>query len=170
VRAIRDNDECITPPRTQAELAILLADSTIATPPATTGGQTIPAGVPASPEDAAAIERVIREWLACQNAGEPLRAWALFSDGYLHRLHARQDPLNDAEIAALATPSPSSSEPAMLQSISRARELPDGRLGATVTISYPAVPMPKTFFFYFTRGDDRLFIDGILGEISFSVP
>jgi hypothetical protein len=50
--------------------------------------------------------------------------------------------------------------------------LPDGRSGATVTISYPSVPMPKTFFFTFTRAGDsgNLLIDGILGEISFSVP
>jgi hypothetical protein len=37
-------------------------------------------------------------------------------------------------------------------------------------VSYPSVPMPKRFFFYFTQVDDHLLIDGILGEISFSVP
>jgi hypothetical protein len=30
--------------------------------------------------------------------------------------------------------------------------------------------MPKRFFFFFTEIDGRLVIDGILGEISFSVP
>jgi hypothetical protein len=30
--------------------------------------------------------------------------------------------------------------------------------------------MPKTFFFFFVPESDRLLIDGILGEISFSVP
>jgi len=37
-------------------------------------------------------------------------------------------------------------------------------------VSYPSVPMPKRFFFYFTQVNDRLLIDGILGEISFSIP
>jgi hypothetical protein len=32
------------------------------------------------------------------------------------------------------------------------------------------VPMPKRFFFFFTQVGGRLLIDGILGEISFSVP
>ncbi len=50
------------------------------------------------------------------------------------------------------------------------RMLPDGRFGATVTIAYPSVPLPKTFFFFFIAMNDRLLIDGILGEISFSVP
>ena len=45
-----------------------------------------------------------------------------------------------------------------------------GAIGATVTVSYPSVPMPKRFFFFFTQTDGRLLIDGILGEISFSVP
>jgi hypothetical protein len=170
VRASREVRNCTIPARTPTEISALLADSTIATPPATTGGRTLPAGVPASPKDAAAMEAVIRQWLACQNAGEPLRAWALFSDGYLHRLLARQGTTSDEDLAALATPSPSRSEPAMLQSITGERQLPDGRLGALVTISYPSVPMPKTFFFSFTQGSDRLLIDGILGEISFSVP
>jgi hypothetical protein len=170
VRANVAGHECTISARTPQELAALLADTTIATPPATTGGQTLPAGVPVSPEDRAVMERVIHQWLACENAGEPLRAWALFSDGYLHRLLARQGLLSDEAFASLATPSPSGSDPARLHSIEGERELPDGRLGATVTISYPAVPTPKTFFFFFTRGDDRLLIDGILGEISFSVP
>ena len=58
----------------------------------------------------------------------------------------------------------------MLVAIQSERSLPDGRHGAIVTVTYPSVPMPKTFFFYFTETDGHLLIDGILGEISFSVP
>jgi hypothetical protein len=39
-----------------------------------------------------------------------------------------------------------------------------------VTIEYPLIPVPKTFFFTFVRVHDRWLIDGALGEISFSVP
>jgi hypothetical protein len=148
----------------------LLAQTGIATPAATTGGQTLPEGTPATADDAAAMEALLRQWLACQNAGEPLRAWSLFSDGYLYRLLTRQGGLTDEAYTSLATPSPSPSDPATIVEIEGQRVLPDGRRGATATIAYPSVPMPKRFFVFFTRTDGHLLIDGILGEISFSVP
>jgi hypothetical protein len=157
---------CDAPPRTLGEIALLL-ESNIATPAATTGGETLPAGTPADPELAAAMEATVRTWLACQNAGDQLRAWGLFSDGYLARLVSRQAGAIDA---SLATPAPPATDAATLLEIRDERILPDGRSGATVTIAYPSVPMPKTFFFTFTGDASHLRIDGILGEISFSVP
>ena len=159
---------CDVIPRSREEISVLLADTGIATPPATTAGQTLPAGTPAEPSTAAAMEETVRLWLSCQNAGEPLRAWALFSDGYLHRLLARQGP--SAINAAEPSPAADAAGGAVLLEIRGERELPDGRFGATVVIAYPAVPMPKTFFFSFIETDGRFLIDGILGEISFSVP
>jgi hypothetical protein len=115
------------------------------------------------------MEQIVRQWLACQNAGEPLSAWALFSDGYLYRLLARQG-IPESLNAEAGTPSPGPDGKAEVLEIRGQRALPDGRFGATVTIAYASVPMPKTFFFFFTTIDGRLAIDGILGEISFSVP
>jgi hypothetical protein len=162
--------ECIVAPRTREEIAALLTDPNTATPAATTAGQTLPAGEPVAAGTAAAMGQVVQMWLACQNAGEPLRAWSLFSDGYLFRLLSRQGGVSDVAIGALATPAPVAAEAAEVLAIEGERLLPDGRFGATVTISYPSVPIPKRFFFYFTQLDGRLLIDGILGEISFSVP
>jgi hypothetical protein len=147
----------------------LLTATDIETPAATTGGQTIPQGRPANEASITLMDATIGAWLACQNAGEPLRAWSLFSDGYLYRLLSRQGSLTSEAYAPLATPSPAEAEAELLE-VRDHRLLPDGRFGATVVIAYPSVPMPKQFFFYFTRADDRLVIDGILGEISFSVP
>ena len=161
---------CDVPARTHHEIAALLAESGVATPAATTGGETIPEGVPAGTTSAAAMERVVRLWLACQNAGEPLRAWSLFSDGYLYRLLSRQEVMSDEAYRELATPTSGAIEASTLVEIEGQRILPDGRYGTTVVIAYPSVPMPKRFFFYFTEVDGRLLIDGILGEISFSVP
>lgn len=166
----RPAEECVVAPRTRQEIDVLLADPNIATPAATTAGQTLPAGEPVTVETAAALERVVRTWLACQNAGEPLRAWSLFSDGYLFRLLSRQGGLSGEAYRELATPAPVADEAAVVLGIEGERRLPDGRLGATVTVSYPSVPMPKQFFFFFTQVDGRLLIDGILGEISFAVP
>lgn len=161
---------CDLPARTPDEITALLATSDVATPAATTGGQTLPSGVPANTDMTAAMEQVVQRWLACQNAGQPLRAWSLFSDGYLFRLLSRQGGSSDETYRGLATPAPAADEAAVVLAIEGERLLPDGRFGATVIISYPSVPMPKRFFFYFTRVESRLLIDGILGEISFSVP
>jgi len=148
----------------------LLAGPQIATPAATTDGQTLPTGAPADADVATTLTRVVQIWLACQNAGEPLRAWSLLSDGYLYRLLSRQGGVSGEAFRALATPAPVADEAAVVSAIEGERLLPDGRYGATVTIEYPSVPMPKRFFFFFTMIDGRLVIDGILGEISFAVP
>ena len=161
---------CDVPPRTPEEISVLLGESGIATPAATTGGQTLPEGVPADAETTVAIERIIRLWLACQNAGEPLRAWSLFSDGYLYRLLSRQGVLSEGAFREEGTSYARAAEASTVPEIAGQRLLPDGRYGATVVIAYPSVPMPKRFFFYFTWVDGRLLIDGILGEISFSIP
>ena len=161
---------CDVPARTPGEITALLASTGVATPAATTDGQTLPQGVPADAAMAATMKRVVHLWLACQNVGEPLRAWSLFSDGYLYRLLSRQEELSGEAYRTLATPAPVAEEDALVLAIEGERLLPDGRYGATVTVEYPSVPMPKRFFFFFTEIDGRLVIDGILGEISFSVP
>jgi hypothetical protein len=161
---------CDVPARTPDEITALLASTGVATPAATTDGQTLPQGVPANAAIAETMNRMVHLWLACQNAGEPLRAWSLFSDGYLYRLLSRQGDLSGEDYRALATPAPVAEEVAIVLAIEGERLLPDGRYGTMVTIEYPSVPMPKRFFFFFTEIDGRLLIDGILGEISFSVP
>jgi hypothetical protein len=162
--------ECDVPARTPDEITALLARTGVETPAATTDGQTLPQGVPADAAIAATMKRTVHLWLACQNAGEPLRAWSLFSDGYLYRLLSRQGGWSGEAYRALATPAPVAEEVATVLATEGERLLPDGRYGTMVTVEYPFVPMPKRFFFFFTEINGRLLIDGILGEISFSVP
>ncbi len=161
---------CDVPARTPDEITALLASTGVATPAATTDGRTLPQGVPADAAIAATMKRMVHLWLACQNAGEALRAWSLFSDGYLYRLLSRQGESSSEAYRTLATPAPVAEEVAKVLAIEGERLLPDGRYGAMVTVEYPSVPVPKRFFFYFTEIGGRLLIDGILGEISFSVP
>jgi hypothetical protein len=162
--------QCSVAPRSPEVITRLLSGPAIATPAATTGGETLPTGEPVNTATRQLMEETVRLWLACQNAGEQLRAWALFSDGYLYRLLSRQAGTTVASLETLATPAPAATATAILREIRDERLLPDGRLGATVVITYQSVPMPKTFFFFFTPQNNRLLIDGILGEISFSVP
>jgi hypothetical protein len=160
---------CDAPLRSQGELSALFATPIPATPAPPPG--VVPGGTPADPQTEAALTATVAGWLACQNAGEPLRAWSWFTDAYLRRLLDRQGGVSPAAYAALAAPEPAGpNDQAAIAAIRDVRLLPDGRAGATVTLTYSAVPMPKTFFFTFANVDGRWLIDGILGEISFSVP
>jgi hypothetical protein len=162
--------QCNIEPRSYENITALLDAAPPATPPATTGGETLESGIPASESDVHAMRNLVGEWLACQNDGKLFSSWALFSDGYLYRLISRQPPLSSELYADWATPAPAESATATLLTITDERRLDDGRLGATVRISYASVPMPKQFFFYFVEQNGTLLIDSILGEISFSVP
>ncbi|MEZ4563184.1 MAG: hypothetical protein R2853_10635 [Thermomicrobiales bacterium] len=169
-RATARELRCNVAPRSYANITSLLASPPLATPPATTAGETLEVGSPATEAEKQAMRNVVEEWLTCQNEGKLFSAWALFSNAYLYRLISRQPPLSEAVYDAWATPEALASATASLLEISGERQLADGRLGATVRISYASVPMPKQFFFYFVERNGSMLIDSILGEISFSVP
>lgn len=161
---------CHAAPRSLEELTALLATPEPSPLPTRTPG-VVPAGAPADDVTLAGIEATVRELVACFNAGELLRAYGLYTDDYLRRLFYRQGlPAREA-YDALATPEPAPPDQrTAILAIQDVRVFDDGTAGATVTIRYARVPMPKTFFFTFARVDDRWLIDDILGEISFSVP
>jgi len=161
---------CQTAPPTFHELSAILA-----TP--STGGVAdatptpIPTGTPADPETIAGITATLRELVACFNAGDVLRAYGLYTPGYLRRVLANQDPLTPSAYDALATPyPPDDDERSATLGIEGVRLFDDGTAGANVTNRYALIPVPKTFFFTLVREGDRWLIDGVLGEISFSVP
>jgi len=152
--------------------AAILIPPAGASPVAARTPGVVPEGVPADPETVAAVTAVVRELIGCYNAGEPLRTFALFTESYLFRLFNRQGGFTRESYDGYATPEPAAdpnSHTAILE-IRDVRVLEDGTAGATVILRYASVPMPKAFFFAFARVGDRWLIDGILGEISFSVP
>jgi hypothetical protein len=161
---------CQGKPPTYDDLVAILA-TPLATPATDRVPTPIPKGTPADPETIASITVTLRELVACFNAGEVLRAYGLYTPGYLRRVLANQDPLTQAAYDALATPyPPDADERSAILSIEDVRLFDDGTAGANVTIRYALIPVPKTFFFTFVREGDRWLIDGALGEISFSVP
>lgn len=163
---------CDLPARPEADLTALFATPAAeATPPTVRPDGTVLGGTPADAATTAALTATVSRWLACQNAGQPLRAWSLFTDRYLRHLLDRQGGLGIVSWDSLATPDPAPPDRlAAITDVRDARILPDGRAGATVTLVYPSVPMPKHFFVVFERVGDAWKIDGILGEISFEVP
>ena len=162
--------ECTTPPPSWEQIEQLIATPA---PPEPERSGTLPWGEQVSLEDLLAIRATVDQFIACSNTGEPLRVYGLYSDAYLQRLLARDRPLIDAErYDSLATPVPAeAANGATLVEIRGARNiLATGQLGAIVTIAYPSVPEPKTFFFTFRYIDGDLRIDDILGELTFSLP
>jgi hypothetical protein len=164
---------CDVPPRSLEEISALLATPA---PPEPERSGVLPMGEPLRPEEQILIEQTVDQFIACSNAGEPLRVYSLYTDRYLQRLLSGERPPLDADrYEALATPMPA--EPgsgAELVEITGGRRIADigQRFGALVTIDFPATPQPKTFFFTFLpEGDrDRLLIDDVLGELTFSLP
>ena len=118
------------------------------------------------------MQKAIDRFVACGNAGEPLRVYALYSDAYLLSLLSRERPLLDqSRYDALATPiAATPGQQATVTLIEGGRRFADGRIGVNVTITYPNIPVPKTFFFVFIPGPDGLLIDDIMGELTFSLP
>ena len=100
--------ECQVAPRTLADLTGLpatpMALEALAqpTPPADLAQAT-----PADEATTQAILAVIRESIACSNAGDLLRNFALFTDGYIRRrVIAVSGPFDQALYDAVATPRP----------------------------------------------------------------
>jgi hypothetical protein len=161
---------CEAPPRSWDDIERLIATPA---PPEPERTGTLPWGEQVSGDEAAQIRGTVEQFVACSNAGEPLRVFSLYSDDYLQRLLSRERPMIDSDrYGTLATPLPvDSGAGAVLIEITGARKImATGQLGALVTIAYPSVPEPKTFFFTFRSIDGALLIDDILGEITFSLP
>lgn len=160
---------CDAPPRALDEITTLLATPV---PPEPERSGVLPMGEPLRPQEQILLEAVVDQFIACSNSGEPLRVFSLYTDRYLQRLLSAERPPFDADrYDALATPMPA--EPgggAELVEITGGRRMADGRLGALVTIAFPAIPQPKTFFFTFLPEGERLLIDDILGELTFALP
>ncbi|MGH2552009.1 MAG: hypothetical protein ACRDHN_21690 [Thermomicrobiales bacterium] len=159
---------CNVAPRSFDELALLAATPV----PSTTPQGLSPIGEPIDANQIAQIHTTVQRFIDCSNSGEPLRVFALYTDRYLQQLLSIERPLIDrARYDSLATPIPAKpGEGAVLVSIERELRHLDGRLGAEVTITYPSIPMPKTFVFTFVVSGDRMLIDDILGELTFALP
>ncbi len=160
---------CTVAPRSFASISALLA-----TPVAGQAAQTgIPMmGEPLRPEEWTAVTNAVHQFVDCANAGEPLRVYALYSDAYLLSLLNRERPLLDQDrYDALATPMPATpDQQATVTQIEGGRRFADGTFGVNVTISYPNIPEPKTFFFHFIPTSNGLLINDIMGELTFSLP
>lgn len=162
----------VTAPSFERLNAVVNATPAAGTPVATPTPGIVPAGAPADPATVAGIMATVRELAGCFNAGEPLRAFGLYTDGYLNALFNRQGGFTRVVYDSYATPEPEAdiTRHTAVLAITEVRVFADGSAGATVTIRYASIPMPKTFYMSFAWNGVRWLISDVLGEISFSVP
>ena len=157
--------ECTVPPRSRASLVALIesapgvaralvSGTPVATPAPPTGGSSV---------DAETTERVTaaaREFLACYNAGDLARLFALYSDDYLFAIWGGlgEPDASEANVAEqlrqLETTQPLPEEQQIsLESVADVRMLSDGRVVATVTNSR------KRSLAVFVKVGDRYLVD-----------
>ena len=127
--------------------------------------------LPVTDETRQRVEAVLDQVVACSNAGEPLGVWSLYSDAYLSRLFQIHGPFSETEYATYAQPEPVNDGNGMqLERVEGIWSRDDGIVVVQVETRYPSVPMPKRLLFWFVVGEDRVEIEEVTGEISFSVP
>jgi uncharacterized cupredoxin-like copper-binding protein len=156
---IVDPAQCQVEPRSAESLAQLAgtpaADQGAATPAVSEDGE--PTGEEADQATVDAVTATYRELIACLNAGDFLRAYALYSDAYLQRTLAG----GGFDLAQLeATPVPSEEQQrTSLVDVGEVRQLDGDRVAARVTTSNPSVDGNIVVDAILVRSGDRLLID-----------
>lgn len=117
----------------------------------------IPPGVPADAATIKAIDGVAREWVACSNAGDRLRRYALFTDELAQQEGLQSVPRDQAR-ALLANHSPLQPEQAYgIGPPRQVRVLSDGRVGATFVLTQQDFGAQHLFIIFERQnGDWRL--------------
>lgn len=110
-----------------------------------------------------AIE-IIETLFACLNAGDRMRAYALYTDAYLATI------LRPGDLPAVATPHPNDPDELTRIVAIALNALPDGRVLATVTLDPALIPVDKIFAFVLVPVDGAWKIDAVINEIDFSLP
>ncbi len=126
-----------------------------------------PPGEPADPQTVAGITDTVSELVACENGGDALRNYALFTAATLRRLLANVVPAGDEEafLESLAMSAPQSGEPKDTERapiVEDVRVLSDGRVGALLTTD----PVSSGEFLVFAKVGDRWLVDevGAVGQ------
>jgi hypothetical protein len=160
-------DECTVEPRSFPMFAEGVGQREPATPlplPVTPAPEfAAPDGDPVTPEIEAAVVATLRESIACRNANQMLRAYALFTEPMLVSLFGGAATV-DPEIRALIRqgdelgPLPRRQRVALLQ-VSQVAHVPDGRIGAIVTTGTADQIFQDYLVFTYDAASSRWLID-----------
>ncbi len=168
---VPDSALCQVPPRDEAALLALLTGTPVAgtemagtpapdLPVSVSSEEQLPAGAPADAATIAGITTTARELIACNNAGDLSRVFALYTDARI-RTAFGGDPAAATEVVArFATPPAALPVEARttLLAIRGIRLLSDGRAGAVIVDEDPA--RTTVVFLVFAQVGDRWLVDG----------
>ncbi len=135
-----------------------------ATPAATPTPFAAADGEPADAQTVQGVTATVQEVVACFNAADLLRAFAIFSDDYFRRLIPVEGPVGEAFTAFLAS-APAPVTRMDVQSVQDVRVLADGRVGALVVLVDPRAPKSEDEgrrFVIFVNDGDRWLIDEVI--------
>lgn len=165
---VPEPDECIVEPREAQLFADGEGQNAPATPlplPATPQAPfVVPDTDPVTPEIEAAVTATVRESIACRNANQMLRAYALFTQPMIVSMFGGPATV-DPEIRALIRqgdelgPLPRRQRVALLQ-VSEVGHRPDGRIGAIVTTGTADRLFQDYLVFVYDASSGRWLIDG----------
>jgi hypothetical protein len=152
---------CTVAPRTVGDLERVLA---LATPEA--GFVRPEAGETIDPDSATgqAVTDTIGTLFACLNAGDRMRAYALYTDAYLASI------LQPGDLPTVATPQPNDSDELTRILAIELHALPNDAVIAKVTLDPALIPVHKIFEFILVPDGDEWKIDAVINEIDFSLP
>jgi hypothetical protein len=160
--------DCQVAPRPVEDLIPILTTSNAETTTevASAKEETIPLGYPAGRHQAIEVTATLTEIIACLNAGDVLRALALFTDDGLHRFlgpWAAEGAWTEADVRQFATTAVplAEDEQQTLLGVANVARLNDGRLTAFAIIADPfeTSGQPQALFLYFSYQDGRWRID-----------
>jgi hypothetical protein len=156
-----DPARCTVEPRTLENLESILHAATPAAPTQRpVSGDPIDLGS----DTGRAVTATIETLIACLNAGDRLRAYALYTDAYLTTI------LQPGDLPPVATPQPVDADERTRIIAIDLRALADGRARATVTLDPALIPVHKIFDFILVPIDGHWRIDAVINEIDFSIP
>jgi len=159
-------EECTVEPRLVDEILTLLGE---ATPEASApdSAATPLSGEPVSEDLEEAVTDTAREYIACSNADDYLRLFALMSDRFLAQTltEAGLSDANDIQrFDREPVPLPEA-ERTLLIGVSDIRQLDDGRIAAIVAGDDPTSSAPARYpTFLFVEVGDRWVVDGIIED------
>lgn len=162
--------ECMIEPREPQFFPVGVGHVAPATPlplPATPAAAfVVPDSDPVTPEIEAAVTATVRESIACRNANQMLRAYALFTEPMIGSLFGGPATI-DPEIRALIQqgddlgPLPKRQRVALLQ-VSEVGHRPDGRIGAIVTTGTVDRIFQDYLVFAYESASGRWLIDEVV--------
>jgi len=163
--------ECVVEPRAAEEVYNLVGlgdPGAVAATPAATNLQ-VPLGEPAPADVRDALQPVIREWIACLNGNDRLRAAALFTDpgvrNFIGDYSTAPAEAQEQARTFIAAAEPRE-EDQYIRYIATTDQtiLPDGRAAAFVVINEPAAPPagPETLLLVFAQEGEDWRIDQIV--------